>query len=104
MRRRRLRMRRGFVSKIRTARAGDAADGEILAHQSGIIGIGIHAVPASRGALAHGVAEAPAVAEHAALVFPRGRRAVLRRTELRVACGVVGMQGIVAARLFQVLV
>ena len=31
-------------SKIRAARSGDAADREILAHQPGIIGIGIHAV------------------------------------------------------------
>src|SRR3984957_4890752 len=89
------------VSKIRAARPDDTTDGEVLAHQAGIIGIGIHAVLALRGAFAHRVAEAPAAAEHATLVLPRGRCAVLWRAELRIADRVVGAQGVVAARLFQ---
>src|SRR5450756_2851683 len=57
-------------SEIRAVRAGDAADGKILAHQAGIIGVGVHALAC--GALAHRVAEAPAARQHAALVGLRG--------------------------------
>jgi hypothetical protein len=46
------------ASKIRAARSGDAADGEILAHQAGIVGIGIAArakSPFTHGSAGQGI-------------------------------------------------
>src|ERR1019366_9893445 len=51
--------------KIRTARSDHTADHKILAHQPGIVGIGIFALRA----LAHRVAVAPAATKHATLVL-----------------------------------
>jgi hypothetical protein len=84
-------------SKIRTARSGDAADRKILAHQSRIIRVGIHML--ARRALAHGMAIAPAVSQHATFVGLRRRRAVLRRAQFLRAITGVGLQRVVAKEI-----
>src|ERR1700724_4571643 len=89
---------RPLASKIRAARSGDAADREILAHQPGIIGIGIHAV--APRTLADRMAVAPAAREHAALAGLRGRRAGVRRARSLRAVAGVGLQHVVAASMF----
>ena len=86
---------------IRAIRAGDAADGEFLAQHAGVVGVGVQAVPR---VIARGVIEAPAAAQHAALVGPRGRHAVLRRAQGFVAIRRVGLQHVVAARLLSDIV